>query len=1735
MAALARMRLQEDDGSTSDSLQTALDVSHNNATLDIGTPLSACTMSDESLVASGKQLSMDMATRPGDASYVPDFDSTSPACIYSELDDVPPMRDPHMSCEQSTNVRRFYHLPSVHLQYRWNFAPPLETLGNVGESSCLQPPKPSPSCAFDVQTSDTDRHLYSQGKATEIDGVHHLNTLSNRKHDYVNHQAYVSNVGNEENGTESFSCSNRTRCAPNLAPPLCASKFHFWEWEDVDDLTLLYSDDMPSLPAKAFERVLAWDDCDELAEPKAGEWFNPCYHVWQRKYTAHLRVSCDHVYLPLPMKTSYVCSRHTSWRVRRVSRTCSTRTTVRNWRQYCRLRKTRIDRKNRTEKREYTTKGLRLPSQTDEKIEAFYDMLGVRVASESSHDIKHLNLAHTMGDGNCFWRALWATTAAAPCWRKLKKQVLRSHIELLPYRPFGVFANCECFAAAASYLGVDVHVTLPDVKVGFRPPQNIKDRLCRLVVQANHATSLLPTSATRARAGIDTCTTVHSECGVCQGGLELASSTFRHSSLTVGAGQSKGDTPDDSLILHFPRTRRGRYHVKLDEQPTFSMFVDAAMSHERAAMNIAMHLGVFGRCCTQDTSDAANACTPTVLCTTPHMKKRDWDSLDELAMSTPLASAQRTFTQRTLEAFLGHRATRARGILAVTHKVQPRVLAAANQAIKQIFPDFVYTSVAILWHQNVGLHTDPATSNIAIMTTLRGKSPYLSITSPLTERLEARSTMCRFVVFNPQRPHAVSAKSMCLSLVFYQTLRSVHVDDAITLRSLGFPVCVTDDTHDLTTNYTLSMSDGDDDGEATSEGKFVDDDDLHVRVAKRKRITEDALDLHERDMQVGSPPETQKDHNKDRDQISPTLSYHSAHLDEDNQTVDFNHNCLLSGAVDQADLSRMVQSVKNMDFGIPVKTVRALLTLDAKLRKTVKEHARNPDKVRASIDSCLQRWNMVVPTASATQQSNRGTARNRARTQDAPSGNDGGGWREVRSRKPRMPAQSLPVEKKIRLCQTAWPIPVKEETDFKPDEPGVYQIRTRDVLQTMAVQAVHSPHPVIAIAPFKTDLGYAPPKQLVLPFTIEEGAINTRAHLTVWVHQLSAEEVIPVSPPNEIAISISGTDSSSCIISACVDVVSLSHQDVEEAITRPAKARQIIASLLPKALAGDPLLDVFKLSRVSGRWINALLRVKNTHVDEYLRVSGVGALWLNTPRHLTDSSRVIWMKEAGSSTVPMPLDEVRTKHSLLPQPLGIVAKPGGTSSVWSYAIRVRVQDYQAAQRMLAVDPKETFYIRGIPTGVTEKDMQEIISQMQWDATVVEGSRRVFRGKASMAAKAGAPPSVAHCTVRIDSEHVHLHIMSRKAHARPHTLPPRATGGHQNGDSNRATTIEASTWEGALRGRYKKTETATSEDAAPALTYAQITQNGTPYNGSNGYDELGSASVANMPNANSSPSRASSYREGDTKWWRGSNWVRRGTNWVKIQDTHANEDGPAQRLIQDDSMGRANEEEHAEEVSRKRLSFARQGEEDGNGVFIRATAKRRTDSAEAGALQTRLNESRALLSIYQNVMQQYGISCPEHSSMMDDEDDDVDEDDVDRYADDFDDERMEDELLERHLDSVVDEPRSSWQTTFEQQQTAAPMAGNDALSAGAFCYFSPLDDSCSVKCFCVCDYDQQSARNGRTCGDAIDCVHDRMCGHHTGHDALHAGTFDFSPLGNSVSVDCVCVRLCSSECYEWSDI
>eukprot|EP00971_Amphidinium_carterae_P347948 6490240-Amphidinium_carterae.1 len=549
--------------------------------------------------------------------------------------------------------------------------------------------------------------------------------------------------------------------------------------------------------------------------------------------------------------------------------------------------------------------------------------------------------------------------------------------------------------------------------------------------------------------------------------------------------------------------------------------------------------------------------------------------------------------------------------------------------------------------------------------------------------------------------------------------------------------------------------------------------------------------------------------------ISPTLSYHETgnemsppstrgeNVSRTTPRVDGLSEALglcVAGVIDAVEHARLVQKIRDLHLNYPLKTLKALLTLDSKLRKVVREDSKNKLRVDSTIQSSLARWHMQATQQQrddstgngAASSSWQGTHSNQSQSTNWDSSS--GAWSEVRRKKKKDKQVAFDKEEEvIALCPSIWDIPVREEKDFRQDGvEAVYQISTREKLSEMALASIHAEVAVVAVAPFKINVGFSPPQQMTIPFTVDQSGLRTRAHISVWVYQLSAREALPATPIDPIDVSIEGTDAKSCIISVDVDVVECSGELIDEVLKKTVKARQLIASRLPKPLVVD-LLDVFRVTRSAGRWLSALLRVRESSVPEFLALSGLHNLWINTPRNWMEQTRVIWMRDNADPSCSMSLDEVREAITKLEAPLGIVAKQQHDGTGWSFAVRVRTENYKKSQASLSMDLRDTYFLQGLPTGVSEEAVAQILTKMKWIGTVVPDSRRVYRGRASVTVKSKHQPPITTFVVRVDSEQVQLKVVSKKAHARARSLPPRL-----NKQEDR-TQVEATSWHSAFQG------------------------------------------------------------------------------------------------------------------------------------------------------------------------------------------------------------------------------------------------------------------------------------------------------------------------------------------------
>eukprot|EP00971_Amphidinium_carterae_P351101 6491911-Amphidinium_carterae.1 len=641
---------------------------------------------------------------------------------------------------------------------------------------------------------DTTSSVAEVGRPThEIDGVDLVASQDHLVFDYVG-QDFSAEAGD-------------TFFVPSVTSTSTSNVF---AWEDCDDFV------PPDFEREVPCVFYCWDDTDDLAAPWCNQWLNPKFYPWNGGSTARLAPSSTKLYLALGKRcgvSQSAMSRFANWKKRAVTRISSTTADRARWRRYraaCRCVQQQV---NFRAKCSDCTKGLRFKEREDSWL-ADCANLGVDACILSVSNKIAREYAHVSGDGNCLWRAVWAATAAAPNWRQLKEKILRPHLSLSQYRPFGVLAGAVCYAAIANFFGKSIHVELKESVVCFNPAGVKECSSIFLRVVNNHAQPACPASATAARRAVHDVSLSLSPVRSLASCVDLGSVadlSHEHVSpcpaITARHLVSGGKDPDrvhPCMILNYKRSRTLRCNVHVDSNPSFGLFIDRDTPRSLLATKIALHLGM-------DSERVHVRKQHGVLCAfckTTHLTHDQFQAIKRFAMRTPLGRQSRSVQGQCVEAFLGHRATRLRGLLKTTHLVAAPVLARAMQCLTEVLPNFCFTSVGVIWHGNIPLHTDSKTCEKAAMTTLLGSDSYLLTTSPVDGKPVSACTSGRVVVFNPLLPHAVRVDSACpcLSIVGYSTSRAVHDQEAINLRALGFPIRAARDI-EIPTNFTLSPSD----------------------------------------------------------------------------------------------------------------------------------------------------------------------------------------------------------------------------------------------------------------------------------------------------------------------------------------------------------------------------------------------------------------------------------------------------------------------------------------------------------------------------------------------------------------------------------------------------------------------------------------------------------------------------------------------------------------------------------------------------------------------------------------------------------------------------------------------------------------------------------------------------------------------------------------------------------------
>eukprot|EP00971_Amphidinium_carterae_P343422 6483166-Amphidinium_carterae.1 len=382
-----------------------------------------------------------------------------------------------------------------------------------------------------------------------------------------------------------------------------------------------------------------------------------------------------------------ILSRFTNWRKKRSPLFPKCVRNVAAWR-----KQRQVQRHVKTSARQYTKHDVGVKGSRIDVNRLSWDDIRVQTGVYTFSTPSPLSCAsestYVAGDGNCTWRALWMLSPIHSCWRVMKKRVLASYPQLNAFRPYGTHAGAEGIAAYAAYFCLRVHVHLQDSEVLFVPDLGV-NRSVHLRILNHHAQPLEHTSAARARRHLE-CVRNNEEHDL-SAWTPLAVSDVCTSNVEAGMIPA-GDPVSNALILNYPRHRKRRVEISFNDEPNFPLFVDDRLDMDSIAAAIARHIGT----CRQLVHIHVNGRFLRAVCATPSLSKQDKAFLWKLAVTTPLSRPCRVTMFPTLEAFAGHRATRARGLLNITSLIPPVILARAMRSLADALPGLPFSTVGVI-------------------------------------------------------------------------------------------------------------------------------------------------------------------------------------------------------------------------------------------------------------------------------------------------------------------------------------------------------------------------------------------------------------------------------------------------------------------------------------------------------------------------------------------------------------------------------------------------------------------------------------------------------------------------------------------------------------------------------------------------------------------------------------------------------------------------------------------------------------------------------------------------------------------------------------------------------------------------------------------------------------------------------------------------------------------------------
>ena len=243
---------------------------------------------------------------------------------------------------------------------------------------------------------------------------------------------------------------------------------------------------------------------------------------------------------------------------------------------------------------------------------------------------------------------------------------------------------------------------------------------------------------------------------------------------------------------------------------------------------------------------------------------------------------------------------------------------------------------------------------------------------------------------------------------------------------------------------------------------------------------------------------------------------------------------------------------------------------------------------------------------------------------------------------------------------------------------------------------------------------------------VEPRKVTARA----WLLQLTPINV-ERKTDEPVTLKLSGSGKHSQVTSFTVYHTEAT-KNMREAIKNKTGLVASLASGLPSRVK-SPILDIWRLETPNDV-IKGLVRISDTSLHDLFKVSGLQGTCFDSPRG-SESYHLVWLKvKKDHKYVPMAYEEVRKAMQEYEVHLGLIR----SKDAW--ALRVEATKFEDARKALQSDRAPAWKLVGVPLELQDADITELLLRMQWNAAVIAGSRRAFKGRAQWLVRAVAAPS-----------------------------------------------------------------------------------------------------------------------------------------------------------------------------------------------------------------------------------------------------------------------------------------------------------------------------------------------------------------------------------------------------------